>query len=255
MEFQTAIATWMNALVDYLPVGYSFGAGMISTVNPCGFAMLPVYLSLYLGAKESEFYNRSLALRTAKALWVAAVVAAGFVILFGSIGLVISSGGQIVTAFIPWVALLIGVGLLLLGIWMFAGHYLAAGFFHRLADRLGDPRSATVKGFFLFGMAFGAASLSCTLPIFLVVVGSAVAASSFLSALMQFISYSLGMGAVILVLTLSVALFKEGLLIGRFRRVMPYVQKATAAFVTLAGAYIVYYWLVQGKLIQTLAAS
>ena len=30
----------MTRLADYLPMGYAFGAGMVSTVNPCGFAML-----------------------------------------------------------------------------------------------------------------------------------------------------------------------------------------------------------------------
>lgn len=49
----------MTRLADYLPMGYAFGAGMVSTVNPCGFAMLPAYLSLYMGAKDSEFYQRS----------------------------------------------------------------------------------------------------------------------------------------------------------------------------------------------------
>ena len=49
----------MTRLADYLPMGYAFGAGMVSTVNPCGFAMLPAYLSLYMGAEDSEFYQRS----------------------------------------------------------------------------------------------------------------------------------------------------------------------------------------------------
>jgi cytochrome c biogenesis protein CcdA len=255
MAIQATVATWMGAIVDYLPVGYSFGAGMVSTVNPCGFAMLPAYLALYLGARENAFYGQSWALRGAKAVWVAAVVSAGFVFLFGAIGLAISPGGQYITQYIPWIALLIGIGLVALGAWMLTGRTLSAGIFHQIAEKIGDPRSATAKGFFLFGVAYGAVSLSCTLPIFLVVVGSAVAASGLITALIQFLSYSLGMGAVILALTLSVALFKEGLLVGRFRRFLPYVQQASAVFLILAGAYIVYYWLVKGQLFQALAQS
>ena len=30
------------------PLGFAFAAGMASAVNPCGFAMLPAYLGLYL---------------------------------------------------------------------------------------------------------------------------------------------------------------------------------------------------------------
>ena len=31
------------------PLAYAFGVGMVATVNPCGFAMLPAYLSFFLG--------------------------------------------------------------------------------------------------------------------------------------------------------------------------------------------------------------
>ena len=30
----------------------AFSAGMVATVNPCGFAMLPAYLSYFLGLEE-----------------------------------------------------------------------------------------------------------------------------------------------------------------------------------------------------------
>ena len=33
--------------------GFTYAAGMVSTVNPCGFAMLPAYLGLYLGAADA----------------------------------------------------------------------------------------------------------------------------------------------------------------------------------------------------------
>jgi cytochrome c biogenesis protein CcdA len=31
------------------PLGYAFVAGMVASVNPCGFVLLPAYLSYYLG--------------------------------------------------------------------------------------------------------------------------------------------------------------------------------------------------------------
>src|SRR5262249_14403303 len=37
-----------------IPLGFAFGAGVVSAVNPCGFTMLPVYLGLYLGARGAE---------------------------------------------------------------------------------------------------------------------------------------------------------------------------------------------------------
>lgn len=61
------------------------------------------------------------------------------------------------------------------------------------------------------------------------------------------------LGLVMLVLTRGVALFKEGLIVGRIRKVMPYLHHVTAAFLILAGSYIVYYWLFTGGLLSPLA--
>ncbi|MCH9044512.1 MAG: cytochrome c biogenesis protein CcdA [SAR324 cluster bacterium] len=248
-QLQQYFANWMGMLVDHLPVGYAFGAGMMSTVNPCGFALLPVYLSLYLGTQESGFYQTSPLLRGLKALMVAAMVSAGFVALFAAMGVLISAGGRILIAAMPWIAMVIGLGLTVLGLWMLTGRHLSLGLFSRLGSRIGDPRTTGIRGFFLFGLAFGATSLSCTLPIFLVVVGSALAAGSFLAGMAQFFSYGLGMGVVLLLLTLAVALFKEGLMVARIRKVMPYVHHVTAVLLILAGSYIIYYWLFPGGML------
>jgi cytochrome c biogenesis protein CcdA len=249
-EIQQFTQQWLEALAYLLPVGYSFGAGMVSTANPCGFAMLPAYLSLYLGAQDSAFYQRSIALRTLKALFVGFTVSAGFVLLFGVIGTVVSAGGSFIMSIMPWVAMVIGVGLAILGLWMLAGRTIYAGSLGRLASKIGDPRSTGSRGFFLFGVAFGAASLSCTLPIFLVVVGSALATGGFLSGLVQFLSYGLGMALVLILFTLGIALLKEGIIVSKVQRLLPYVERAAAVLLLFAGSYIVYYWLFKGGLIK-----
>lgn len=254
-EIQLFVWYWMERLVNFLPIGYSFGAGMVSTVNPCGFAMLPAYLSLYLGAQDEAFFRRSVGLRTLRALFVGVSVSTGFVLLFTVIGAAVSAGGSFLISAMPWLAMAIGAGLVILGLAMFVGRPISARFFGRVASRIGDPRSTGVRGFFLFGVAFAAASLSCTLPIFLVVVGSALASGGFLSGLLQFVSYGLGMAVVLIVLTLGMALFKEGLIVSRLRGVLPYVGRAAAVLLVLAGSYIVYYWLFKGGLIEIFAGA
>ncbi len=100
----------------------------------------------------------------------------------------------------------------------------------------------------LFAVAYSVSSLSCTLPIFLVVVGSALATRGWIDALLQFLSYAAGMGFVIAVLSLSMAVFREALIdyLGRF---LPYVHKASGVLLVGAGGYILYYWLVKGQLL------
>jgi cytochrome c-type biogenesis protein len=247
---QIEISQWLNQLAQYLPFGYAFGAGMVSAVNPCGFAMLPVYLSLYVGAEDAAFRQRSMLLRMLKACWIALLVTCGFGVLFGLVGVVVSAGGSFLMPIMPWLAVVIGVVLMLAGIWMLLGHHFSISFFSSFAARIGDPRQMTVTGFFLFGLAFGATSLSCTLPIFLMVVGGSVAAGSFLDGVLQFVSFIAGMGAVMLTLTLGIALVKEGVVVGVLRKMLPYVQKVSAVLLLVAGGYITYYWLSSGLLLN-----
>ena len=40
------------------PIALAFTAGLVATVNPCGFAMLPAYLSWYLeGDSDTVSYT------------------------------------------------------------------------------------------------------------------------------------------------------------------------------------------------------
>jgi len=243
MDIQALISQWLGHVAIYLPFGYSFGAGMVSAVNPCGFAMLPVYLTLYLGAEDAGFYQQSLLRRMLKALGITAAVTSGFGLLFGMVGGIITVGGTFLNHVIPWLALVIGSILIIMGLWLLLGNYLSFSFMLRLADRFGDPRRMTVGGFFLFGAAFGATSMSCTLPIFLLVMGSSIAAKNITAGVYQFVSYILGMGSVLLVLTLGIALVKEGVVVGVLRRFLPYIQKISAILLLVAGTYIVYYWI------------
>ena len=247
---QATVAGAMSRLVDTLPVGYAFGAGMMSAVNPCGFTLLPVYLALFLGTNQQGFHERALPRRLASALGVAGVVSLGFVLLFGAIGGLVAVGARFVVSAMPWISVAIGVGLVGLGVWMLAGRHVASDALLRWGTRLSAGQGGGLRGYFLYGITFGICSVSCTLPVFLVVVGSAVAAGGFLTGMAQFVGYGLGMGAVVTMLTLAVALFKEGVLMRGIHRVMPYLHTATAIFVSAAGLYILYYWFVKGDLLS-----
>ncbi len=236
------MADLLSGLAAALPFGIAFAAGMVAAVNPCGFAMLPAYLSLYLGNEEGGFAERSATRRALRALLVGLVVSSGFVLLFGLAGVVISAGGTVLIRAMPVLGVLVGEVLVVFGLWMLLarrGPYAAV--FGRLATRLGDPTKVGVRGFFVFGLAYGAASLGCTLPAFLAVVGSGIAAGGVVPGAGRFVGYGLGMASVLVSLTLALAFFKEGL-IKRLRGALPYVQTASAVLLILAGAYVIFYW-------------
>ncbi len=250
MEIQANVSQWLGQIASYLPFGYAFGAGMVSAVNPCGFAMLPVYLSLYLGAEDQGFQHSSWMLRLLKAVWITTLVTSGFGILFGIVGIIVSAGGAFLIGIMPWVAVAVGGLLVFLGCWILLGNYLSFNIFLNMAGKIGDPRNMSVKGFFLFGVAFGATSLSCTLPIFLVVVGGSLTAGDFLGGIQQFLAYILGMGAVLLILTMAIAFVKGGVVVGAMKKMMPYIQKISAGLIIVAGGYIIYYWMTSGLLLS-----
>ena len=67
-----------------LNVGYSFILGVFAALNPCGFAMLPAYLSVFTSSDRGGDARS----RLRRALTVSAVDA-GFVAVFALIGLLI----------------------------------------------------------------------------------------------------------------------------------------------------------------------
>lgn len=228
-----------------VPIAYAFSAGMVATVNPCGFAMLPAYIAYHLGLGDE---SRSAASRAAHGASMGLVATLGFVALFGGVGLGISAGGRVLIRFFPYWGLTMGVAMVLLGLFLFLSRrHLGI----TAASRFQGPASIRgVRGFFLFGIAYALASLSCTLPIFLVVVGSALAARGFLSGVIQFVSYGLGMGAILITLTLGVVFFKSAVSQGA-RFLIPYVERMGALAMVGAGSYLIYYWTLGtgGKLI------
>ena len=102
---------------------------------------------------------------------------------------------------------------------------------------------------FLFGVVYGLASLTCKLPLFLAVVGSVFTNGGIAQAIGQFLAYSLGMGIVLIALTISLAFFK-GVLAKYLRTLVPYVERISAVLLLGAGGYIIYYWLFTGRLLQ-----
>ncbi|MBM3943780.1 MAG: cytochrome c biogenesis protein CcdA [SAR202 cluster bacterium] len=248
------VAGLASNLVEALPVGYAFGSGMLATVNPCGFALLPAYISLYLGdTGASTISGGGLASRLLKGLLVTVMVTLGFILLFGVAGGIITAGGRFLVGVMPWAGLGIGIMLVALGAWMLLGRgHLYLGAASRVSALINPGGGRGALGFFMFGIAYGIASLSCTLPIFLIVVGSSLTSASLAAGLGQFLSYSLGMGAMLLALTLGTAVFKEAA--GRhMRKMVPYVERISAVLMVLAGFFVIYYWLSIGGLAQRIA--
>src|SRR5713101_3023791 len=149
-------------------LSFAFGAGILATVNPCGFAMLPAFLAFYLG--EADGLRSDLASRFLNGLGVGAAVSAGFAAVFVATALATSAGLRLLVQYVPWVAVVIGAALVVVGGAMLAGRHLGVG----LVERFRPGTQRTVGRMVVFGAAYAVASLSCTLAVLLALVAQAL---------------------------------------------------------------------------------
>lgn len=218
------------------PLALGFTAGLLAVVNPCGFAMLPAYLSYFvLGVDEPEQeLDTVTALR--RALIVGLAVTAGFAALFAVTGFVVRNVTGRVLECSPWVSVVIGAALTVLGAALAAGRQVRLRI-PRL-DRGGQ--SGTPASMALYGASYGVVSLGCTLPTFLVYVAGTITRESLASGAAVFGAYALGFTTLLTALTIAVALARRSL-VAAVRRVLPYVERASGALLVIAGVYVAYY--------------
>src|SRR5688572_8192896 len=181
----------------------ALAAGMLAAVNPCGFAMLPAYVSLLVVGDEGAGGT----LRpVGRALALAAAMTLGFGAVFGSFGLLAASAADWLVLRLPWVTVVIGVILLLLGLWLLAGRELPSPVPKlRQAPALRRQFASMV----LFGGFFAVASLGCTIGPFLLVVVTSFRAGSVTQGVALFVAYAAGMALVVGTVALAVALARQ----------------------------------------------
>lgn len=235
----------MEHLLGLLP--WAFSAGVIATFNPCGFAMLPAYLSYYItGTTEQVSIDRNVV----GGVRVGLAMTAGVLLLFLVAGGALSAIGTGIARYLPAVNLAIGSVIAVLGLALLVrpAFSLTAPVGNPLAHRPQLVESRGARAFYVFGAGYGMASLGCTLPIFLVVITQALAAGGFLSGLAVFLAYGLGMGSVLLLLSVAVGTGR-GLLVNSLRTIVPYVKRLGAIGMVAAGVYLVYYQVTVGRML------
>ena len=216
-----------------VPFAYAFTLGMVATVNPCGFPMLPAYLSFFIGADDTA--SDRAGSRIPRALRAAAAVSLGFMAVFSVLSVPLDAGVTTIYRVMPWLTIAVGVALVGVGVAMLLG-YKPTLSLPRL-DRGGRDRR--FGSMVVFGVSYAIASLSCTIPLFLSVVANRPGPAA--SAL-TVVAYGLGMSTVLTALTLALALARESM-VRKVRALLPHVQRVSGALLVAVGLYLVYYWV------------
>ncbi|MCL2794471.1 MAG: hypothetical protein FWD85_04105 [Microbacteriaceae bacterium] len=213
-------------------VVYAFTLGLVGLLNPCGFPLLPAYLALFAGESRGAWPRR-----VARGLMAGGCLTAGFLVVFGALGLFASVATAAVIAVVPWLMLAVGLALLTVGI--------AAALGRTPELRLPALRFAGGTGAIAmtgFGVAYALGSLSCSLPLFLAGVSGAFVGNTALTGILAFIAYAIGMGLFATGAAVTAAVVGAGAVrvLRGATRLLPRVAGGVCA---LIGAYLLVYWV------------
>jgi cytochrome c-type biogenesis protein len=228
--------------VDTAVLSLALVAGGVAAFNPCGFALLPAYLTLLVtsgeaaGAAGGSTAQRGTAAAVLRAARFTAGMTTGFVAVFGGFALAVVPLATSVERWLPVLTLVMGVALVAAGAWLLSGRELRVGLPGRRGTAPGSSWASQVG----YGVTFALASLSCTLAPFLAVTAGALRGGEPLGVVAAFLAYALGMGAVVGVLALSVATAGTSVT-ARLRRVAAYVPRAAGVLLVVAGGYVAWY--------------
>nr|WP_246326725.1 cytochrome c biogenesis protein CcdA [Actinomycetospora corticicola] len=218
---------------------------MVAALNPCGFAMLPGYLALVLvGEDRSTSPNeRPRGTVVGRALAATALMALGFLLVFGVFGLVVAPVAASLQQYLPFATVVIGVVMVLLGLWLLSGRELASSL---PRPTRGAPTGGlgSMTG---YGVAYALASLSCTVGPFLAVTSASFGSGSLVGGIAAYLAYGVGMTVVVGVLAVAVALAGAGAATW-FRRVLPYVNRLSGVLLVAVGLYVGYYGVYELRL-------
>lgn len=172
-----------------------FGAGVLTSLTPCVYPMIPITISVISGtAKEDQSKWRTLSLTLTYVV--------GMALLYALLGLVAGLTGTLFGSVSanPWALLAIGNLLLLFALVMF--DVLPMPVPKRLLAWAGRQEGGSYGAVFLLGASSGVVAAPCGAPAFAVVLTWVAATQAGLMGFVYLFVFSLGMTALLVVVGL-----------------------------------------------------
>lgn len=213
----------------------SFLTGMVASVNPCGFVLLPTYLLYFLGINGSAAGSQRATVR--RALAVGSAVSAGFITVFVIIGYISRVFTNWLNENAKYAGLVIGIAMVALGLAMLAGYRLPIN----TPKLQAGGKDRTVGSMYLYGVGYAVASIGCTFPLFSSTVLGTVSTDGFANGVAAIAFYGVGMALVVIALTVTLAVAQTGML-RLLRAGMRHMETIGAFVVLVTGVYLTWYW-------------
>ncbi|MCW3988515.1 MAG: cytochrome c biogenesis CcdA family protein [Candidatus Bathyarchaeota archaeon] len=206
-------------------LAFAFSAGVFTLFSPCSYALLPGYISYYLGAKFGAV----------KALTGGLACTLGLITVFAAIGALASSLGELVPQIIPLLDIAAGVILIAMGLGNLLD--LKTPF---ISLNIGPSKKQGLLGLYTYGIVYGLAGVGCSAPIFISVLFYSMS-KGLAQGILTFIAYALGMGAPLIVTTLILSQTKD-YMIQRINMATEKLRRASGAILVAVGLYLIYYY-------------
>jgi len=210
-----------------LAVGTLFGAGVLTSLTPCIYPMIPITAGILAGsARREQSRLRTLSLTLTYVL--------GLALLYAFLGLIAGLTGSLfgTVASSPWARLAIGNVLLLLALAMLDVIPLSAP--HRLVAWVSGLGGGSYAAVFLLGATSGIVAAPCGAPAFAVVLTWVATTQNAALGFVYLFVFSLGMTALLVAVGLFsgtlVALPKSGPWMLRVKKAAGIVMLAMAEY-------------------------
>src|SRR6059036_2774557 len=223
----------VNGLADalthrpLLALASLFGAGLVTSLTPCIYPMIPITAGILSGAGAVGMSRR-------RTLQLTLTYAAGLALFYALLGLLAGLTGSLfgTVSASPWARFAIGNLLLLFGLAMLDVIPVAAP--QRLLRWAGSLGGGSYPAVFLLGATSGIVAAPCGAPAFAVVLTWVAATHSGTLGFVYLFVFSLGMTALLVV----VGLFSGALAaLPRAGAWMAWIKKAAGAVLLLMAEY------------------
>lgn len=215
---------------EQVPLALVLGAGFVTLLSPCGYALLPGLIGYLLGGKVS--------IRGAVRGALTAIF--GVLLVFVAVGIILSIASGLIRAVVPHLTIVAAVIIMAIGI---------AKIFDLNIPVIGNAPNINIKptGFFTYGIAYAFAGAGCTFPIFFAVLLYASTVPG-IGALATMLTYSVGLAVPLLITSVLTATANDAI-VRRIARLTGKIQRVSGSALLAAGVYLIYSYLTSGALL------
>jgi len=204
----------------------AFAGGLLSFLSPCVLPLVPSYLGFITGFTLHEMSGRRRIAMIHALLFVF-----GFTLVFMLFGASATALGRVLKYYDVWIQRVGGVLIILFGLYCLG--VLKVSFLDRDSRMHLDRKPMGFLGSVLVGMVFAAGWTPCIGPILGGILSLAATEATLGQGMSLLAAYSLGLAVPFLVAAYAAEAFLDWF--QRFRRYLPWVQRASGILLILVG--------------------